>query len=442
MNAPELPLERLNYFNGQRLEAGDFRSEQDYHMRVRRWLNKSLYTCGIAEGLDVKVKEGDPHTVVVYPGLALDPEGREIIIVEEQEVLVAGRPSVPGAPVLGNYLVIEYGEEKVASLEEVCSNGSGNGSLTWDGPSRIRLEPKLWVQNKWPKADSNKIVLAQLELDENCAVRDVHTSPRQLVSASKPAIVRPVALHGEVEIDMHNPKQVHFHIFGGLPTSVTLYIYAAQFPTYYYTEMGNHDHELEDLKSESTEAIPAHTHPLNEVVTSKDGTHVHDDVTVEGKVENPPARAIKLQGTSEGRFNLSDTKVDLDISGGSHTHTFPADAVTGSAGEIDSFSLTVTGTVSKTGQRKDIRISRDPLKHIADLKVLIDGIDKTQEILDRLGWTRLGSGKEGHNLVKRGTGPIRLDLLGVDLFEGEHDILFVVDGDGNGGRILYNLYVD
>jgi hypothetical protein len=35
----EKPLERLNYFNGQRLQAGDFKLEQDYHMRVRRWLN-------------------------------------------------------------------------------------------------------------------------------------------------------------------------------------------------------------------------------------------------------------------------------------------------------------------------------------------------------------------------------------------------------------------
>ena len=64
MNALESPLERLNYYNGQRLEAGDMRTEQDYHVRVRRWLNKSLYTPGIAAGLDVTVKEGDPHTVV------------------------------------------------------------------------------------------------------------------------------------------------------------------------------------------------------------------------------------------------------------------------------------------------------------------------------------------------------------------------------------------
>lgn len=50
----EKPLERLNYYNGQRLEASDFKTEQEYHIRTRRWLNKSLYTAGIARGLEVR----------------------------------------------------------------------------------------------------------------------------------------------------------------------------------------------------------------------------------------------------------------------------------------------------------------------------------------------------------------------------------------------------
>jgi len=40
----EKVLERLNYYNGQRLEASDLKVEQEYHIRVRRWLNKSLPT--------------------------------------------------------------------------------------------------------------------------------------------------------------------------------------------------------------------------------------------------------------------------------------------------------------------------------------------------------------------------------------------------------------
>ena len=42
-NPPDEALARLNYFNGQRLAAADFRSEQSYHLGMRRVLNRSLY---------------------------------------------------------------------------------------------------------------------------------------------------------------------------------------------------------------------------------------------------------------------------------------------------------------------------------------------------------------------------------------------------------------
>src|SRR6266513_2034651 len=73
----ERPLDRLNYYNGQRLEAGDLKLEQEYHIRVRRWINKSLCTPGIASGLDIREQKGT-RFVIVSPGLALDAEGREI----------------------------------------------------------------------------------------------------------------------------------------------------------------------------------------------------------------------------------------------------------------------------------------------------------------------------------------------------------------------------
>ena len=44
MTVPETVLDRLNYFNGQRLEATDFRAEQAYHMAVRRALNRAPFS--------------------------------------------------------------------------------------------------------------------------------------------------------------------------------------------------------------------------------------------------------------------------------------------------------------------------------------------------------------------------------------------------------------
>ena len=101
----EKPLERLNYYNGQRLQAADLRLEQDYHIRVRRWLNRSLYSAGIAEGLAVYAIKDQPR-VRVTPGLAIDHLGREIILLEEAVIDV-----VDGHHGGGPYLTISYREE-------------------------------------------------------------------------------------------------------------------------------------------------------------------------------------------------------------------------------------------------------------------------------------------------------------------------------------------
>ena len=44
-------LQRLNYFNGQRLAAADFRAEQAHHLGMRHLQNRSLNSSGIVVGL-------------------------------------------------------------------------------------------------------------------------------------------------------------------------------------------------------------------------------------------------------------------------------------------------------------------------------------------------------------------------------------------------------
>jgi hypothetical protein len=73
-------IKRLNYFNHQFLEEQDFRDEQHYHVEMRRRLNRSLHVWGIAEGLEVS-RRGD-REITVEPGFAIDPEGRELLVVE------------------------------------------------------------------------------------------------------------------------------------------------------------------------------------------------------------------------------------------------------------------------------------------------------------------------------------------------------------------------
>src|SRR5712675_1320821 len=111
-NPPDDPRERLNYFNGQRLAASDFRAEQGHHTGMRRVLNRSLYSPGIVAGLEVELPKprppelADKHSVIVKRGLAFDHLGREIFLPADIAVQVMGAPSTTEGLVFGNLLVI------------------------------------------------------------------------------------------------------------------------------------------------------------------------------------------------------------------------------------------------------------------------------------------------------------------------------------------------
>jgi hypothetical protein len=73
-------VKRLNYFNSQFLVAKDFNDEQAYHRNLRRLHNQLLHTWGIATGLEVKPVSGNSRQISVTPGVAIDKEGREIVL--------------------------------------------------------------------------------------------------------------------------------------------------------------------------------------------------------------------------------------------------------------------------------------------------------------------------------------------------------------------------
>ncbi len=429
-------LDRLNYYNGQRLEADDFRQEQQYHIYVRRALNRSLYSDGIAAGLEVTAKEGDLHKVVVSPGLALDQDGREIILLEDTEVQVMGTPSEVEGEVFGNYLCIAYEEEKTAELEDRCAMMVKGKKVTrtWGGPSRIRAGATLSIRPSWPTAAEKQVVLAQLELDKNCAIRDIHTYVRKYAVAAAKAAVHPFALEGEADIAEDLPKKIYFHIRGGKPDTLTLYLKGELFSPFYYTELGSHSHliQVDTLK----DGDHKHDVDLGSFTVGEDGsTHSHDltaDVQDGDKCFATETDPELLNENLNAHFNLK-------VSGGGHSHD-----LTGTSVEVLKTSSehvhTIDDATLNTGASLDARASGDPLTYVTELQVLIDDVDYTSKILSQIGWSELGDGTDSHDFVKVGTGEVELTLLGVDLNEGQHIIeLKVVSG---GGRVRYNLYVE
>lgn len=491
----ERPIERMNYFNGQRLEADDFKVEQEYHVRVRRWLNKSLYSAGIASGLGVKPAPGNPQQVIVSPGLALDNEGRELILLEEERISVVGGKSEKEGVVEGNYLYIQYREETRAEENDNCmprGNGKNHGQIAWGAPSRVRATPILGWSDAFPQESTGKIVLAQVELDPSCNLRHVYAYPRRYISPASNQLVHQYALEGERHIDSKNPGRIYFNIRGHQPNAVTLYLRSEKFLSLYYTELGNHNHKLTlDAGVPSSPAILDQAHPEKykhqhgpgnfRAASAKPGKLDLIGLTNHFGVGSNWGFSFVLRGGPGPTEPTLLTRVETagSIIGGDHTHSIDSNDPNKSAlTEPTQISFEHTHTASPTGNLRPAGVSDqqarsdDPQKSekaltfVNDLKIYIGKVDAdgrrpnsgpnndyTSLILNHLknvqpgiygSKTKLGEGDGSENdpLAMYGTGPIPLDSLSNNLSfsEGQYYIdLIVRDG---GGRILYNLYVE
>lgn len=80
-----VPPTRVRYFHGQFLSADDFQQEQDYVRAKQRLHNLHMHGWGIVNGLGVTVAGGstaDETKVEVSPGLAIGPDGEELLVCE------------------------------------------------------------------------------------------------------------------------------------------------------------------------------------------------------------------------------------------------------------------------------------------------------------------------------------------------------------------------
>lgn len=507
----ESPLDRLNYHNGQRLEASDLKLEQEYHIRVRRWLNKSLYEPGIASGLTIRLekdKDGkNTRSVIVGPGLALDAEGREILLLEEKTIAVPGKPhtAAPGlaSQVVGLYITIRYNEKSIAEERSGCIPQSANGKTkgnraAWGGPAIVRAEPVFNWRDALPYESGGEIVLGQVEIDSACHVQ-LDTSVRRNVGAASDAKVRQYALEGEREVayiqvldETGQPKgdpikeeaQVYFHIRGRQPKGVTLYLRGKLISSLYYTELGAHVHDVTTSSGNSNSTGQADP-VFPEITTAEhEGNHEHNPTAlvvfherdlnpgVPGwnyamgfelgapvdKDNNDRAQQVPLNsnGTGNMKFDYLDVSAEHKhsivrtsdkepFSGYTHNH---------------SYSFSISGKTDSFGAPLNAR-SGDALTYVNDLRIKIDGKDVTRAILEQITaadsiWftnskDMLGDGTKNHPLIEKGTGEIKLDFLpNISLLEGEHVIELsapeIKDSNGkpvpNGGRIVYNLYVE
>ena len=469
-NQPEA-LQRLNYFNGQRLAAGDFRAEQAYHVGMRHVLNRSLYSSGIVVGLEVELDPGtDPgakHRVIVRQGLAFDHLGREIHIPADVSVQVMGAPSSTPGLVFGNLLTVSYREQRRFPVQDGCRVGLPwapcSGDLPWGAPTRVVADAVFEFLDSWPSEDSGRVVLGQVELSATCEVVRVLSGVRKYAVPVKPPTVAPLALEGEKDIDADNPKELIFHVRGGFPATATLVLQSRPFSSLHYTELAPHTHVLH-LALSTQPGQAAHQHALAEIQTSDELDPSIVGFTGLGHANNEgdycfrlekPANYLEQGSLEDGdvSWNLGD-KARLRATNTLHHHSIAAGEQTNTAGAVPDHSHSfTTQSADAVGQQPSggggaVRIGT-AYAYFGDLKVELDDIDITENILAQLKATgtdwptlRLGALDDStHVMVDKGTGDIDLlRLSGVDLAPGRHVLRFTPSAGG--GQLHYNLYVE
>ena len=448
-NPADLALERLNYFNGQRLAASDFRAEQGHHIGMRRVLNQSLYSSGVVTGLEVDPDKTNKHRVIVRRGLAFDHLGREIFLPDDVYVTAMGVPSTRKGIVFGNLLVISYRDQRTHTVSDGCSVPAPctacNGDLAWGAPTRITAQTVFEFLDSWPADDSGKIPLAQLDLSRTCEVQGILPGVRKYAMPVKPQQVRGVSIEGEKNIDRSNPKVLYFHVTGGYPEAVALYLRGLPFSSLFYTELGKHNHGISFDSGPVTRDL-SHVHTVTAGATSEDGEHTHSFIVDDGE--------------TKGGIDVNDTDLDM-VTGenpikpaGKHTHTLSGIAMSNELGPAWKHDHHIGGNTHHTGATdENARVGKPALDLIRDLRISLDGQSITEAVCDQLESKPGQAGKwkvligtdvrlNGASLsTGDGTGEIDLLRLGIEIGLGQHKLELGIPDADVGGNLQYNLYV-
>jgi hypothetical protein len=148
-------LRRVRYFAGQLLDADDLQAEQDYVVARLNRRNRLLHGAGIVSGLDVALEAGagDPAEVVVAPGLAFDPAGREI------HVEAPCRLALPASDA-AQAVLLRFVERRCASVPSAAAAAGGEAAETALGqPSRI---VETFAASLSPAPDAEAVCVARL----------------------------------------------------------------------------------------------------------------------------------------------------------------------------------------------------------------------------------------------------------------------------------------
>jgi hypothetical protein len=163
-------IKRLKYFTHQFLGEKDFMEEQAYHIHMRRLHNRSIHGWGIVEGLQVS-KRGD-REIAIEPGVAIDREGREIIL---ENPIARDLSSFDHGS--HTYITIAYQDEE--------SDRYSSGGI--EGHSRVTELPVIGERKHEPPRDGAALILARVRINENGHIHEIDTGLRSTIGTGNSA---------------------------------------------------------------------------------------------------------------------------------------------------------------------------------------------------------------------------------------------------------------
>ncbi len=98
------PMRRLNPYRGLLIDVPTWTAAHDYHRIHQQLHSMSMHSPGIVAGLEVVAWNPPDNSVVIYPGVAVDSEGRVIIVGEPQRFYLQTKEKGTA------YIVLQYRE--------------------------------------------------------------------------------------------------------------------------------------------------------------------------------------------------------------------------------------------------------------------------------------------------------------------------------------------
>jgi hypothetical protein len=169
-------IKRVRYFQNEFLDTEDFRLEQGYHRDMRRRHNQVFHSWGIGFGLEVTTAEGLPlgqaTRITITTGMALDGEGREIVLTQSRE-LDFNQPRFTAGQ--DYYIVTRYHEQESPPIQE-------------EEPKEYKRwaeAPEIDAFAAQPQPPEMNIVLARVTLGTGKAVTAIDHSMRKYAALDR-----------------------------------------------------------------------------------------------------------------------------------------------------------------------------------------------------------------------------------------------------------------